>query len=287
MANFMEMIEDQWAQGKHLCVGLDPRVDPEVETLSGPDSVLAHMTGIVNYTAGIAAAYKPNMAFYESLGWQGLQVLEQLIGYIKAEAPGVPVILDANRGDTITANEHYAKMAFDYFDADAITIHPYLGWEANKPFLDRADKGIFVLCRTSNPGAGEFQDLAIRKTKLGHQRQTEAGLWNKIFSDSPDTLYQHIALNVSNPETWNKNGNCCLVTGATYPDEIRQVRIIAPYIPLLMPGIGKQGVDLEASVMAAKHRFLITSPRGIIFAEDPRFVAETLNNNIKEALASC
>jgi orotidine-5'-phosphate decarboxylase len=140
-----------------------------------------------------------------------------------------------------------------------------------------------VLCRTSNPGAGEFQDLAIRKTKLGHGRRTEASIWKEIFSDSPDTLYQYIALNVSNPETWNYNGNCGLVTGATYPDEIRQVRAIAPDIPLLIPGVGKQGGDLEAWVQAAKHRFLIDSSSGIIFADYPHEEAEKLQHKIQAA----
>lgn len=271
MANFMEMIEAQWAQGKHLCVGLDPEPQKVPRWLAGHSNaalIYGHMCGVVGATAHVAAAYKPNIAFYESLGWQGLQALEQLIDYIKAEAPGVPVILDAKRGDIGNTNEHYARMAFDNFGADAITIHPYLGWEANKPFLDRADRGIFVLCRTSNPGAGEFQNLPTNRGMV-------------------ESLYQKVAKNVFRQDKWNYNGNCGLVAGATYPDEISQVRAIAPDIPLLIPGIGKQGGDLEASVMTAKHRFLINSSSGIIFADYPHAEAEKLHNNIQEALASC
>lgn len=257
MASFGEMIEAQWAKGKHVCVGLDPdirKVPGHILSFGYPaETVYRHMCEVVKATAHVAAAYKPNTAFYESLGAQGFKALERLISYIKAEAPDVPVILDAKRGDIGNTNEHYAKMAFDYFGADGITIHPYLGWEANKPFLDRADKGIFVLCRTSNPGADEFQDQ----------------------------LFINVALNVSDPDHWNYNQNCGLVTGATYPNQLQQVRDITPNIPLLIPGIGKQGGDLEASVRAARHRFLINSSSGIIFAVDPQAEAEKLHGEIQ------
>jgi orotidine-5'-phosphate decarboxylase len=162
-------------------------------------------------------------------------------------------------------------MAFDAMDADAITLLPYLGWEANKPFLNRADKGIFVLCRTSNPGAGEFQDLLSLGDSLGPPYLK---------------LYERVADHVANPETWNRNGNCGLVTGATYPGEIEAVRHIVPDLPLLIPGIGKQGGDLEASVKAARHRFIINSSSGIIFADDPRAETLKLHEGIHSALAT-
>lgn len=260
MVSFAEMIEAQWKKGKHVCVGLDPdirKVPGHILSFDSPaETIYRHMCEVVKATAHVAAAYKPNTAFYESLGAPGFEALKQLIGYIKAEAPDVPVILDAKRGDIGNTNEHYAKMAFDVMHADAITIHPYLGWQANEPFLNRGDKGIFVLCRTSNPGANEFQD--------------------QLFID--------VAMNVC--RHWNYNGNCGLVAGATYPDEIRQIREVVPDLPFLIPGIGRQGGDLEASVMAARHRFLINSSSGIIFASDPRAEAEKLHGEIQTILAT-
>lgn len=272
MAIFMEMIEAKWTEGKHVCVGLDPvyTLLPgryHVMCMTEELVVQDFLEGIVRTTKDIVACYKPNIAFFESYGYYGFEMLEKLMHLIRTEAPDVPVILDAKRGDIGNTNEHYAKMAFDLFGADAITIHPYLGWEANKPFLDRTDKGIFVLCRTSNPGAGEFQDMEAYE--------------NGIQS----TFFRRVATHVSDPTLWNFNGNCGLVTGATYPDEIRQIRAIAPNIPLLIPGVGKQGGDLKASVMAAKHRFIINSSSGIIFADDPRAEAEKLHGEIQAALA--
>jgi orotidine-5'-phosphate decarboxylase len=284
MASFIEKVEAQWAKGKHVCVGLDPdirKVPGHIISFdSSAKSIYRHMCEAVKATAHIAAAYKPNTAFYESFGWKGLEVLEHLIGYIKDSAPEVPIILDAKRGDIGNTNEHYAKMAFDCFGADAITIHPYLGYEANKPFLDRADKGIFVLCRTSNPGAGEFQDTRITSYEVGEDPHGS----DAITKETP--LFQVVTKHAADPELWNYNGNCGLVTGATYPEEIRKVRGIAPDIPLLIPGVGKQGGDIEASVRAAKHRFLINSSSGIIFADNPKAEAEKLQAEIQEALAS-
>lgn len=243
------------------------------------------MAEVVKQTAHVVAAYKPNAAFYESLGWPGMQALEGLIAYIKAEAPDVPVILDAKRGDIGNTNEHYAKMAFDVMGADAITIHPYLGWEANKSFLDCADKGIFVLCRTSNSGAGEFQDMEVEVRKAGKwEEDIEGDRWRMRQKLMP--LYQRVAERVADSYYWNYNGNCGLVTGATYPEEIAKVRELAPNLPLLIPGIGKQGGDLEASVRAARHRFLINSSSGIIFADDPRAETMKLHEGITEVLAN-
>lgn len=290
---FMEKLEAKWAEGKYVCVGLDPDYDKmpqyyKEHVVTEGDrhkAIWRHMIDVIATTSSIVAAWKPNSAFYESMGSFGIDLLEELIGYSHQRDPDVPVILDVKRGDIGNTNEHYAKMAFDIMGADAITIHPYLGWEANKPFLDRADKGIFVLCRTSNPGAGEFQDMAVR---TGYEGISFTG---GPIVDVPGAapilseLYLQVAEHVSNPKTWNQHGNCGLVTGATYPDEIAQVRRIAPDIPLLIPGMGKQGGDLEASVAAAKHRFLINSSSGIIFADDPRAETLTLDQQIREVMA--
>lgn len=289
MATFMEMMEAQWAQGKHLCIGLDPIFEKIPELLrryalvqkTREDLAFAlgnAMADIIDQTYHLTAAYKPNSAFFERYGQYGFRALERVVEHAKSK--GVPVILDAKRGDIGVTNEHYAVMAFSTLEADAITIHPYLGWEANKPFLDRFDKGIFVLCRTSNSGADEFQDLKCQYP----QKTIDGGMTLLDATPNPRELYQRIAENVSDPKTWNQNKNCGLVTGATYPEEIREVRRIAPDVPLLIPGVGTQGGDLEESVKAARHRFLINSSSGIIFADDPKQKAEELDGQIRHVL---
>lgn len=296
---FMGSMEKQWDAGKHVCVGLDPLPEKLPEDLQGWATVhegsIEHFTylagalgeamvRVIDATCDIAAAYKPNTAFYERFGAPGWNALARVVKH--AKEAGVPVILDAKRGDIGATNEAYAAMAFDFLDTDAITIHPYLGWEANKPFLARKDKGIFVLCRTSNPGAGEFQDFIIRILKEETEKKLLEDMWNTIFGDHPISLHQHVAVHVADQETWNQNNNCGLVTGGTYPGEIEEIRKLVPNIPLLIPGIGKQGGDLEASVIAARHRFLINSSSGIIFADDPRAETLKLHEQIQHALAN-
>ncbi len=288
MTSFITQIEAKWAEGKHVCVGLDPVAEKLAEDHSPeavPGALAEAMMKIIDATADTAAAYKPNTAFYECHGAPGWQALDRVVRH--AKRAGALVILDAKRGDIGNTNEHYAVMAFDHLGADAITIHPYLGWEANKPFLNRADKGIFVLCRTSNPGAGEFQDYEVLLSPDSLKMfngETGADITGgtKIVS----RLFRRVAEHVDDPETWNQNGNCALVAGATYPDEIRVIRNLAQNLPLLIPGIGKQGGDLEASVRAARHRFLINSSSGIIFADDPRAEMLKLHEGIQEVLAN-
>lgn len=288
---FMEKLEAKWAEGKHECVGLDPieeklpadllgfaKVRHSDEDIAGAMSEA--MIRVINVTADIAAAYKPNSAFFEEYLAPGWDALKRVIKH--AKDAGVPVILDAKRGDIGNTNERYARMA-EKIGADAMTIHPYLGWEANQPFLDRAGMGIFVLCRTSNPGAGEFQDLPVVRPDTEWEAGNRRNTMNATSYTMP--LYQRVAAAVANPETWNRHGNCGLVTGATYPAEIAAVRQIAPDLVLLIPGIGKQGGDLEASVSAARHRFLINSSSGIIFADDPRAETIKLHEGIQQALA--
>lgn len=254
---FMEMLEAKWDEGKFVCVGLDSEYEkiPEfvrnryrhVSDLGVAGATIAFNRAIVDVTKDVACAYKLNSAFYEAHGDKGIFALQRSIQDIHGAAPDVPVILDAKRADIGNTNEGYAKFAFDYCEADALTVHPYLGEEALKPFLKHTDKGIFVLCRTSNPGAGEFQDL--------------------VCSDR-EALYEKVADRVSG--WWNQYGNCALVVGATVPEELGRVRMFASEIPILIPGIGAQGGDLEKSVRAAKNSqgngFIINSSRGIIFA---------------------
>lgn len=252
--NWQQLIEAKFSEGKHVCVGLDTdpfKLPDHIRLAGGVSNVMVLFNNeIIEATHDIVGFYKPNYAFYERFGSEGLWALEQTIESIHQIAPDVPVILDRKAADIGNTNSGTVEMAFSVMKADAITVNPYLGGEALQPFLDQKDKGIFVLCRTSNPGAGEFQDLAV--------------------TGSP--LYQWVAKNVSG--NWNKNGNCGLVVGATYPDELAQVRTIVGDMPILIPGVGAQGGDLEATVKAARKNFIINSSRDIIYASDGKDFAE-------------
>lgn len=264
--NFHQLLEAQWAKGNFVCVGLDSEFGkiPESARRSGneckvsvPNTVVAFNKAIVEATKDLVCAYKPNAAFYEAYGDEGIGALQRTIADIHSIAPDVPVILDAKRADIGNTNAGYVKAAFSFLQADAITVHPYLGAEALQPFLDCKDKGIFVLCRTSNPGAGEFQDIRIEMGPV-------------LIDDDPRhrPLYQVVALRVA--KRWNKNGNCGLVVGATYPEELAEVRKIVGDMPILIPGIGAQGGDVEKTVKAGRDSrgqgMIINSSRGIIFA---------------------
>lgn len=238
--DFREILYPQWEAQRFVCVGLDSDAKKLPESVDGQYEFNLQ---IVEATKDIACAYKPNLAFYR--GEIGKGVLRSTIRAGKRLAPRALWILDAKYQDIGNTNDGYVQEAFDYFGVDAVTIHNYLGHEATAPFLARKDKLIIVLCRTSNPGAGEFQDLTIERT--GFRR-----------------LYEVVAHTVAT--TWNTNGNCGLVVGATAPDELHRVRKHAPNLPLLIPGIGAQGGDLEATVKAAGGNMLINSSRGIIFA---------------------
>ncbi|MFA5745205.1 MAG: orotidine-5'-phosphate decarboxylase [Candidatus Paceibacterota bacterium] len=258
--NFMEMLRAKCDEGKFVCVGLDSNLDDISESAYVRDSenpekylgldiastMFRFNKNIVEATVDLVCAYKPNLAFYVAHGIEGLTALQRTIFFIHAIDPDVPVILDAKSGDIGNTNTQYARMAFQYLEADALTVHPYLGREAMQPFLDYKDKGIFVLCRTSNSGAGEFQD------------------WPE--ADIP--LYREVAYKVATG--WNGNGNCGLVVGATCPEDLIAVRGIAGDMPILIPGIGAQGGDIEKTVSAGKnsHRqgMIINASRSIIFA---------------------
>ncbi|TAN58589.1 orotidine-5'-phosphate decarboxylase [Patescibacteria group bacterium] len=268
------MLEAQWEEGKFVCVGLDSEYEkiPEyirtTPAFNIDDSISFFNGEIVVATEDIACAYKPNIAFYEAHGVVGLAAMKDTISRIHDLAPKVPVILDAKRADIGNTNKGYIKMAFEYLKVDAITVHPYLGQEALQPFLNMPDKGIIVLCRTSNPGAGEFQDLMIEDLRL----------------DGRGPLYQYVAAQVA--DKWNKNGNCAVVVGATYPEELQKVRDIIGDMPILIPGIGAQGGDVEKTVKAGKDSrgqgMIINSSRGIIFASNgPDFAEAARRETIK------
>ena len=298
--NFRELIENKWSEGKFLCVGLDSEISKI------PNHVFVHLRNelmeersaqflfnvlIVNATHDLVCAYKINSAFYEAQGANGVDALYHTIRHAQRVAPSVPLILDAKRADIGDTNIGYAQMAFEYLKADAITVHPYLGAEALQPFLDRADKGIFVLCRTSNLGAAEFQDLRVEPSL---EEAKKFGLAWDSSDRNPEPcwvvnkipLYQYIAYHVA--KNWNKNNNCALVVGATYPDELREVRKIVGDMPILIPGAGAQGGDVEKTVKAGRDSrgkgMIINSSRGIIFSDDPRQETLKLHNLISQNL---
>ena len=298
--NFRQMLEAQWSRGNFVCVGLDSKFGKIPECVvrgvmddprRGPESlrgdrlatecIVAFNHAIVEATRDIVCAYKPNPAFYEAHGDEGIGALQRTIADIHAIARDVPVILDAKRADIGNTNAGYVDAAFGFLRADAITVHPYLGAEALQPFLARAEKGVIVLCRTSNPGAGEFQDQHVYLTEEECQALFYNEFTGECTRDIPNDpitmpLYQYVALRVANH--WNKNGNCALVVGATYPDELREVREIVGDMPILIPGIGAQGGDVEKTVSAGKDSrgqgIIVNSSRGIIFASKGADFAE-------------
>ena len=270
--NFRELLEAQWARNNFVCVGLDSQLDkiPESSRIrfspEGPidvlNTILAFNRAIVEATGDLVCAYKPNAAFYEPHGVNGINALQRTIALIHDMAPNVPVIYDAKRGDIGNSNLGYIDAAFRSMNADAITVHPYLGAESLQPFLALADKGIFVLCRTSNPGAGEFQDLDV---------------CGDVVPGNYMPFYKYVAHRVS--QHWNSHLNCCLVVGATYPNELREVRmLVGDTMPILLPGIGKQGADVKKSVTAGKDSrgagIIVNSARDIIFASNDANFAE-------------
>jgi len=247
-----------------LCVGLDPvlqQIPQQFQNSSAP--FFEFNKFIIEKTAEYTSAYKPNIAFYEARGSQGLRELEQTIEYLRQHYPSIVTICDAKRGDNANTNKAYVAAIFDHLAFDSVTLHAYLGREALAPFLGRRDKACIILCRTSNPGAAEIQDLKVEG----------APLWQTIA----DRVANH----------WDTDGNCMLVVGATYPEEMRQIRAIAPNTTFLVPGIGAQGGDLNAVLTAGLDNngrgLMISSSREIIYAEDPAAAARNLRNAINAA----
>jgi orotidine-5'-phosphate decarboxylase len=243
---FIDDIRRRWSEANTLvCVGLDPEPAKFPARLrEDPDAVFAFCRDIVDATADLAACFKPQIAHFAALGAES--ALQRLIRHVHEAHPGVPVILDAKRGDIGSTAQHYAAEAFDRYGADAVTLNPYLGRDSVQPFLERADKGVVLLCRTSNPGARDFQDLDC--------------------GGAP--LYQRVAETIA--RDWNGNGNCLLVTGATWPQELAAVRALVGDMPFLVPGIGAQGGDVEAVLSNGKTSdgagLLVSSSRAILYA---------------------
>lgn len=228
-----------------LCIGLDPEPTKFPESLRlAKRGVIEFNRHIIDATASLVCCYKPQFAHYAAVGAE--DQLAETIRYIHDHHPGIPVILDAKRGDIGSTAEKYAQEAFDRYGADAVTVNPYLGMDSVEPFLKWRDRGVIILCRTSNPGARDFQDLEIDGQKL----------------------YRIVAQRVA--RDWNGANNCLLVVGATYPKELAEIRALVGNMPLLVPGIGAQGGDVRAAVQAGRTQdgggLLINSSRGIIYA---------------------
>ncbi len=246
--NFSEKLEQRWqAVNSLLCVGLDP--DPArlpEAVLREKDPIFAFNRAVVDATADLACAYKPQFAYYAAA--DALESLKRTIDYIREEHPAVPVILDSKRGDIGSTAAMYAREAFDVYGADAVTVNPYMGGDTLEPFLQRKEKGVIILCRTSNPGSGDFQSL--RMGESGRQ------------------LFEIVAEKAA--REWNANGNVALVVGATYPGDLESVRGIVGDMPILAPGIGAQGGDVEAVLKAGASSngtgLIINSSRGILYA---------------------
>lgn len=264
---FKNLLAAQWQQGNFLCVGLDPdleKIPKEFQKGNVVETLVAFNTAIIDATKDLVCAYKPNSAFYERYGADGIRALKDTIAVSRALAPEIPVILDAKRADLDNTNKGYVYSAFDELGADAITVHPYLGSEALEPFLSRQDKGVIVLCRTSNPGAKEFQDLDV----------------------GGEPLYMRVARTVQ--DTWNTRGNCGIVVGATYPEELKKIRSVVPDLPILIPGIGAQGGDLEKSVINGRDSqgggIIISTSRAVIYAASVRESAQAFDSAIRKAV---
>jgi len=246
-----------------LCVGLDSEYERLPERFKDAQlPQFAFNRWIIEQTYWYVSAYKPNMAFYEARGEEGLRSLVMTMDYLRYQHPDILTICDAKRADIGSTNQGYVAGLLDRLGFDAITLNPYLGREALAPFLNRADKGCILLCRTSNPGASEFQDLKIEGKPL----------WRVVA--------ERVA------QEWNTNNNCMLVAGATYPDELKEIRAAAGEMTLLVPGIGAQGGDVEQTVRAGlntqKKGMIINAARSIIFAENPQREAETLRDQINQ-----
>ncbi|MFC2035336.1 orotidine-5'-phosphate decarboxylase [Chloroflexota bacterium] len=268
--NFIEKLNTATKKNKSLlCVGLDP--DPELM----PDNVdtFEFNKTIIDVTSDLVCAYKPNIAFYEALGTEGLAALQRTVDYVPE---GIPVIADAKRGDIGNTAKAYAKAIFTNYNFDATTVSPYLGFDSIEPFIQYRDRGVFILCRTSNTGAADFQALCC-EVEDGHR-----------------PLFEIVALKASQ---WNTFGNIGLVVGATYSEELRVIRQSHPEVPILIPGVGAQGGDLASAVrygvdtrgekaVINSSRQVIYASRGKDFPEAARHAALMLRDHINYYLSN-
>ena len=246
MIPFTQQLAGAWDKNDSLvCVGLDPEIERFPAHIRAEPSPIFHFNrAIIDATADLVCAYKPQFAHYAA--YEAEDQLERTIEYIHRAHPGVPVILDAKRGDIGNTAERYAIEAFERYGADAVTVNPYLGGDSLEPFLRHAERGVLVLCRTSNPGASDLQDLPV----------------------GGRPLYQVVAELAA--RRWNSRGNCLLVVGATYPRELAAVRALVGDMPLLVPGVGAQGGDVEQVVANGRTLsgtgLIISSSRAILYA---------------------
>ncbi|MBI2398020.1 MAG: orotidine-5'-phosphate decarboxylase [Xanthomonadales bacterium] len=269
--NFRQQLESRWRDADTLlCVGLDPDPRRLPRALrDAPDAVLRFCTAIVDATADLACAFKPQIAYFHAA--RAEDQLERLIAHIHGRHPGIPVILDAKRGDIGATAEQYAREAFERYHADALTVNPYMGLDSVEPYLAYPERGLIVLCRTSNAGGSDLQNL-----ELANGRR----------------LYEHVAELVAG--RWNRHGQNALVVGATFPEELARVRALVGDLPLLVPGIGAQGGDIDATVRAGgttagglminSSRAILYASEGLDFAEAARGVALDTRNAIRQAL---
>ncbi len=266
--DFVSSLQTAWKRsGSMLCVGLDPDPARMPAHLSGrPDAILAFCREIVDATAEFACAFKPQVAYFAAA--RAEDQLEELLAHVRRAHPGTPVILDAKRGDIGATAEQYAREAFERYGADAVTVNPYMGFDSLEPWLAWRDRGVILLCRTSNAGGSDLQALDVGGEKL----------------------FERVARLAAGP--WNTSGQVGLVVGATFPAELARVRAIAGDLPLLVPGIGAQGGDIEATVRAGGARMMVNSSRAILYAgrgEDfataAAAAARTTRDALREALA--
>jgi len=251
---FLEQLQSAERQnGSLLCVGLDPEPSKFPAGMKGDASKIYDFCAqIVDATADLAIAFKPQIAYFAA--YRAEDQLEKLMAHMRRSAPHVPVILDAKRGDIGSTAEQYAKEAFERYDADAVTLSPFMGFDSLQPYLKYHGKGAFLLCRTSNPGGDDLQNQRLASV------------------EGQPLLYEHIAKLAQGP--WNLNGQLGLVVGATYPAEIERVRSLAPTLPLLIPGVGAQGGDAEATIKAGYRQsngattgaVVVSSSRAILYA---------------------
>jgi len=272
---FNQQLQSAWAsQGSMLCVGFDPDPKRLPSFLQGkPEGIFEFCREIADATADLVCSFKPQFAYFASQKAEAQ--LEKLIKYLKDKYPHIPVILDSKRGDIGSTADHYALEAFDRYGADAVTVNPYMGFDTIEPYLKHAGKGVIVLCRTSNPGGSDLQFLKV---------------------DSGEPLYLHVAKLAS--QQWNSSGQISLVVGATFPEEIAKVRAIVGDMPLLIPGIGAQGGDIDATVKAGciagapgtgmiinSSRAILYASSGSDFAQAARNVAQSTRNALRAASA--
>jgi orotidine-5'-phosphate decarboxylase len=247
--NFIDMLHhSEQSNRSSLCVGLDPEPNRFPDALKGKaEKIYEFCARIVDATADLVIAFKPQIAYFAAHRAEGQ--LEQLIAHMRRTAPTVPIILDAKRGDIGSTAEQYALEAFERYGADAVTLSPFMGFDSVQPYLKYADKGAFLLCRTSNPGGDDLQNQRLARV---------AG---------EPLLYEHVAALAAG--AWNLNGQLGLVVGATYPNELARVRALAPTAPLLIPGVGAQGGDAAATVKAAwrvNAPIVVNSSRAVLYA---------------------